>query len=122
MNNLRAWNRRDFSVTPNGYFTVLKPMGWFSTLPLPGGFRYLIGPPNGIPSPEAFDNSMAAPQLGTAFVPGQANPNYADSQKTALPLQFTSLGTQDRHLTRPALIVVAAAAISWILLWCTSHP
>ena len=40
MKGPRSWNRREFDVTPAGFFTVLKPSGWFSaTSRLPAGFR-----------------------------------------------------------------------------------
>ncbi len=103
MKDPRTWNRRDFAVTSNGYFTVLKPTGWFSTLRLPGGSRYLAGPSKGTKIPQAHENP-------------------SENGAAAVPLQFVSLGAQDRQLMRPALIVLAATAIAWILLWCTEHP
>jgi hypothetical protein len=126
MKDPRTWNRRDFAVTANGYFTILKPTGWFSAVRLPGGFRYLVGQSKGTGSPQADENptvsTTAAPPAGSTFMPEQRGPDGADSQKTAIPLQFTSLSTPDHRLMRPALIVLAAIAISWILLWCTAHP
>jgi hypothetical protein len=126
MKDPRTWNRRDFAVTSNGYFTVLKPTGWFSTVRLPGGFRYLVGQSKGTTSPQAHgnptQNPAAAPPPGSTLVPGQKSPVHADSRNTALPLQFTSLGAPDRRLMRPALIVLAATAITWILLLCLALP
>jgi hypothetical protein len=43
MNKPRLWNRRDFTPTSAGYFTVLRASRWFSTVPLPEGYRYQIG-------------------------------------------------------------------------------
>jgi len=102
MKNPRTWNRRDFSVTPNGYFNILKPDGWFSAVPLPGGFRYLSGQPKG-PASE------------------QQAPAPAGSQQSTIRLQ-TIESSMPLGLLRPALIVLAATALTWILLWCTSHP
>jgi hypothetical protein len=97
MKDPRTWNRRDFAVTANGFFTVLRPTGWFSTLRLPGGFRYLTGQSKGTTSP--------------------LPPYPTDNHPTALPLQFVSLGVQDRRVMRPALIVLAAGAITLFMLW-----
>lgn len=116
MKDPHTWNRRDFAVTPSGYFTILKPTRWFSAVHLPGGFRDLVAQSKETTLLRARENPTAA------FRPGLKALDYADSQKTALPLQFTSLGTRDSHLMRPALIVLATTALTWILLWCTAHP
>jgi hypothetical protein len=126
MKDTRTWNRRDFAVTPNGYFSVLKPTRWFSAVPLPGGFRYLVGQSKETTSPLAHENPTenppAAPPPRSTFVLEQKPPDHAGSQEITIPLQFTSLSTHDHQLMRPALIVLAATAITWILLWSTAHP
>ena len=99
----RSWNRREFTVAPNGFFTILKPTGWFSALPLPGGFRYLKGKSKRAVSPPAYENP-------------------AGGHAAAMPLQFTSLSTPHPHLMRLAAIVVAAAAITFGLLWWIARP
>lgn len=38
----KPWNRREFKVTSAGFYTVLSPGRWFSTLQLPNGYRYQI--------------------------------------------------------------------------------
>lgn len=120
MKDPRTWNRREFSVTPNGYFTVLKPTGWFSAVPLTGGFRYQLGLPKGATFPQAHENPAAAP--ASASVPGQMAPGHAGSQQTTIRLQTIESTMPDRRLMRPALIVLVATALTWILLWCTAHP
>jgi hypothetical protein len=121
MKDPRTWNRREFAVTQNGYFTILKPAGRISATRLPGSTHYLADPSKEGASPQALENpteSPAAPPPGSAFAPVQKAPFHGDSRNTAMPLQFMSLTTQDHQLLRPALIVLAASAITWILLWC----
>jgi hypothetical protein len=71
--NLHTWNRRGFSVASAGYFTVLKPTGWFAASRLPGGFRYVGGQAKAIASPQDHKNSVgnptAAHQDGWTSVP-----------------------------------------------------
>jgi len=126
MNNPRTWNRREFAVTQNGYFTILRPTGWFSATRLPGSTRYLAGKSREATSPQELEyptgNPATTPPPGSAFAPVREAPFHADSRNTAMPLQFMSLTTQDHRLMRPALIVLAASAITWILLWCLAHP
>jgi len=103
----RLWNRRETNIAQAGYFTVLRSSGWFSTLRLPGGFRYLI---KGPPTPawlEKFGGTKASPeQQSPAGVPGaQAS------------LQFGTPKTRDRSLARMAVIALAGAAITLGLLW-----
>jgi len=129
MNNPRLWNRRDFAVTPNGYFTVLKLTRWFSAVPLPGGFRYLIGPSKRTASRQILknstDNPLAALQLDQASVPAQKSLDQAESQETAILSQSIIPGALDhrlmRVLIRGALIVSAAVAITFALLWFSGN-
>ncbi len=126
MKSPRSWNRREFAVTPNGFFTILKPTGWFSTVPLPGGFRYLVGQSKGTASPQAHENSTenptTAPPPESTSVPEQMALDHADSQETAIPLQIMKPSTPDHRLLRPALVVLAATAITSILLWWITNP
>jgi len=96
MSNPRTWNRREFSVTPAGMFTVLRSNGWFSALRLPGGFRYLIRPPR--PAPV---EKMA--------------PDHAGRQEVTL--QVLNRDVLDHHPIQWLLAVLAAAGITWALLW-----
>jgi hypothetical protein len=120
MKGSRTWNRRDFFVAPNGLFSILRPAGWFSAVRLPGGFRYRVGQSKGATSPQAHEkpteNPTAAPTHESTFVPEQRALDYADSQGTAIPSQIRKLSTHDQRLMRPALIVLAATAITSILL------
>jgi hypothetical protein len=96
MTDHRTWNRRESSVTPNGFFTILRPSRWFSARQ-PDDFHYLAGQPEGAKSPWAHDHPTENPPA-------------------APTLQFVSLSAQDHHLMRTALIVLAAAAITGLLL------
>jgi hypothetical protein len=117
----RTWNRREFSVTPNGYFTVLRPSGWFSAVRLPGGFRYQVGLSERNEFPLAHENPTenptAQPPLESNFVSEQNALDHAGIQETAILSQSMQLNTHDFHLMRTALIVLAAAAISFYVLW-----
>ena len=99
----RTWNRREFDVTPNGFFTVLRSSGWFSTVRLPGGFRYLIGEPK---------RAAAA----------KADENPTGGQATGVPWHFMQPGAQEHRPARLVLIALAAVAITGILLWCIQNP
>jgi hypothetical protein len=102
-----TWNRRDFSVGSAGYFTVLKPAGWSAASRLPGGFRYLGGQPKAVESTHAPEQIAESP---------------SGSQGATIRLQTIEPGTHDHPVTRPALIVLGAAAITAILLWWTAFP
>jgi hypothetical protein len=117
----RSWNRREFSVTPNGLFTILKPTGWFATARLPGGFRYLVGQSKRTASLQAHENSTENPTAAfppkSTFGPEQKAIDHADSQETAILSQSMIPSTHDHRLMRLALIVLAATAITWLFLW-----
>jgi hypothetical protein len=115
-----SWNRREFSVTPNGYFTVLRPTGWFSSVRLPGGYRYQVDLSERNEYPLAHENPTENP--ATAFPPEstiseQKALDHADSQQTAILSQSIIPSTQDHRLMRTALIVLAAIVISYLILW-----
>jgi hypothetical protein len=109
VNHLRTWNRRDFSVQSAGFYSLLKPTGWFAALRLPGGFRYLGGQPKGPALQLAVENSTS--------VPAQRIPGDAGSQQATMRLQIMAPSTQDHRLMRLALIVLAAIAMTSLLLW-----
>ena len=97
----RSWKRREFAVTQAGYFTVLKPTGGFSAA-LPPGSRYLNDPSKGpVPLP----------------TPDQMAPGHSVNPETTISLQLVDPPAQDRHSIRLILIVLAAAAIMFALLW-----
>ncbi|WP_420239782.1 hypothetical protein ACOBR2_09515 [Telmatobacter bradus] len=94
MNKPRQWNRRDFTPTSAGYFTVLRESGWFSTLPLPGGYRYQTGTKK---KPALKPESAA--MFGITAVQSPVLQWYKDPK----------LGL--RRLVRPALILLAVGLI-----------
>ena len=117
----RTWNRREFDITPNGYFTVLKPTRWFSAVRLPRGFRYLVGLPKGTAASKVLENptenSAAALSRESTSEPAQKFPDHADDLETAILSQSIIPGTQAHRLMQTALIVLAATAITLIVLW-----
>src|SRR5271157_4146239 len=117
MSNPRTWNRREFSVTPNGYFTVLRPTGWFSTVRLPGGFRYQVGLSEPTEFTQAQENPTGALSLESTSVPEQKTLVHADNQETAILSQSMISSTHDHHLMRTVLIVLAAIVLSYLILW-----
>jgi hypothetical protein len=116
MKSRRSWNRRESSVTSNGFFTVLRSDRWFSAARLPGVSRYLAGQSKGTASPQADEDSTENPP-GAPPTQSTFAPDHAGSHKTAILSQSMIPSTHDRFLIRPALIVLAAAAITLILLW-----
>jgi hypothetical protein len=109
VNGLRTWNRRDFSAQLAGFYTLLKPTGWFSAMRLPGGFRYIGGQPKGPASQQVYENATS--------VPKQRIPSHAGSQEATILSQITAPSTHEHRLIRPALIVLAAIAMTSLLLW-----
>jgi hypothetical protein len=113
-----TWNRRGFNIAPNGYFTVLKPSGWFAASRLPGGFRYLGGQSKGPAFAQTLENGVGNPAaalpLGSTSVQKQMTPGPGD---TTIRLQTIEMSEQDHRLVRPTLVVLAATAIMSILLW-----
>ncbi len=96
----RYWNRREFDVTPNGFFTVLRPSGWFSATRLPEGFRYLI---RGAPDPR-----LKIPQA-------------TEGSGLGLPPQILTTDSNQPFLSRFVLVVLGAIALTSGLLWCLFH-
>lgn len=112
-----SWNRREFSVTPNGYFTVLRPTGWFSSVRLPGGFRYQVDLSERNEYPLAHENPEAAPPSTSTFGSEHKALDHTDSQQTAILSQSMVPSSHNYHLMRTALIVLAAIVISYLILW-----
>ena len=104
-----TWNRRDFDVAPNGFYTILKSSGWFAAWRLPAGFRYFAAQPKKTAAPRAQNVPAAALQ--------QKPLDHADSQETAILSQSMIPSTRDRRPLRLAFIVLASTAITAILLW-----
>jgi len=101
----RFWNRREFNVAPNGYFTVLRPSGWFSASRLPDGFRYSLGALRGnVPRPARACIHQAV-----------------SSPANLLPPQF-ALQSREVQWGRLVLIVFAAVLITIALLEWIGHP
>ena len=94
MKILRAVARRGATVGIAGYFNVLRSNTWFAASHLPDK-PYLIG------------------QIKTSEGP--------ESQGATIPPQILRLDAPDRRLIRLALIVLAAAAITFVALWCIGH-
>jgi len=106
----RLWNRREFDVTPAGYFTVLKPKRWFSAVRLSGTFRGLL---NGPLTPRWLEKPAGA--LGD-------EQNRTRSQQPAASLRIVQPAEGDRSLVRLAFIVLGAAAITCGLLRWICQP
>jgi hypothetical protein len=106
----RTWNRRETNVSQAGYFTVLRSSGWFSTLRLPGGFRYLL---KGPPTPGCLQKPDGAPSAE-----GQ---NQFWGQRPQVSLQLAMPWAHEHRLLRMALIAVVGATITVGLIWWLWH-
>jgi hypothetical protein len=91
MKILRAVTRRGFSVGTAGYFSVLKSSTWFPASRLPSTPYH----------------------LGDRYI-GTAEPG---SRHPASSPQILAPAVRDHRFMRPALVVLAAVAIAWTLLW-----
>jgi hypothetical protein len=107
MKILRSVNSRGNSIESAGYFTVLKTNRWFPASSLSETFDYLRPHAKVAPS---------TPALGPAAL------HRANAQQALKFSQLVNLGEQDHRLLRPALIVLAALAITWSLLLWIMHP
>jgi hypothetical protein len=96
----RSWNRREFSVSQAGYFTVLKPTRWFSAT-LPPSTKYLKGPTND----------------GFPPAPGKTTPIHTANPEAAISFQSVDPGAAGRNPIRLILIVLTAAALTLSVLW-----
>lgn len=95
MKILRAVKRRGSSVGPAGFFNVLRGDTWFAAARLPNK-PYLIGQIKATDEPES---------------PG-----------TTIPPEILKVDGPNHHWIRVAAVVVAATAITWVLLLCMMHP
>jgi hypothetical protein len=96
MKILRSMNRRGFSVGPAGYFTVLKPNTWFPASRLADSFHH------------------RSYQLGGTAVSATRN--------ATAPSLAVKLNANDPGLTRLAVTVLGATAITATLLWWICIP
>ena len=97
-------NRRSFGVASAGWFTVLRPTERFAPSRLPNRVAISPGQSKGGKSPE------------------QKALDHPDSQEATILSQTMRPSTRDHSFMRPALIVLAAIAIMWVLLsWLCSY-
>lgn len=96
MKILRSVNRRGFSLSPAGYFTVLRPNTWFPASRLNVGSEHR----------NYRLTSTAA----------------AVHQNPSAPSLSVKLNTNDPGLMRLAVTVLGAIAITSALLWWIMHP
>lgn len=119
------WNRREFTVTLNGGFAILRPTGWFAAVRLPGSNRSITGD-TGIANskrsaaPSTHLNPNAAVPHEWASLTERKAADPADSQDTAMGRSIARVGP----LMRPAVIVLVATAIMSLVLWwlCSLGP
>ncbi len=95
MKILRSVTRRGFNVSTAGWFTVLRPNTWFPASRLPEKRRHFAVQAKGAESAQESGRPAETPPT----------------------LRILELNTRDRQLTRPALVVLAALAVAWVLLW-----
>jgi len=98
MKTLHSVKHRDFGIEPAGYFNVLRPSSRFIPAHPPGDFRYLASLYKGTEFPQVHVYPIATPQFGLIPSPYRNDPVY-------------------HRLLRPALIVLAAIALTLFLLW-----
>lgn len=114
----RTWNRRSFNLTQNGFFTVLRATESFSAARLPGGFRYVVAEPKPTAPPKPDGN----PVVASTFAPVEKARDLSAGQSAEIPLQILAVSKREYSPVRPVLIVLAAAAITSILLLWIQHP
>ncbi len=98
MKTLHSVKHRDFSIEPAGYFNVLRPRDRFIPPHPPGDFRYLASLFKGTAFPQVHVNPATAPQFELIPSPYRNDPVYL-------------------RLLRPALVALAAIALTLLLLW-----
>jgi hypothetical protein len=104
MKILRSVTRRGFTVGTAGWFNILGQPRWFAATRFPGPSRHHFGLSKAAQAPDQQ-------ALGHAGIPA-----------TVIPPRISLLSTRDRGWMRPALVVLAAIASAWLLLWMLFHP
>lgn len=97
MKILRSVNRRGSTVGSAGFFTVLRPNGWFAATRLPDSFHYLN------------DRYKRAAELA---VSERRAINHADSAELTGPSNV-----ENTRWVQSGLVVLTAAAAASALLW-----
>jgi hypothetical protein len=99
MRTRRSVTHREFSVRSAGWFTVLKPDGWFPAFRLPARYVDRIS--------QSGDRTAV---------------DHAASHAPANSPQIMTPTTEDRRVMRPVLIVLTAMIVTSGLLWWIMHP
>ena len=115
MKTSSSWNRRGSAVTSNGFFTVLRSTGWFPTFRVPDGYRYATG------------KSVTDPLHPVDVVARLAVANPA-ANAPVLPESTIAFRQIDpgqvglRAWMHTLALALAAAALTFGLLWWLMHP
>ena len=120
MKILRAVLRRGSSVGTAGKFTILNSSTWFAASRLPDGIHNKAGHYLTDSVPLNSKDSSAAQAPKSTFVSGKDFSGRSGSREVEAP----SLLVDTREhcgLVRPILIVLAAIAITWGLLWWSGN-
>ena len=108
MRKPRFWNRRDFTPSAAGYFSVLRENGWFSAAPLPDGYRYAID--SGKKPARAILKPGSAALFGIAEQDSPILQWYMEPKRSL------------RWLVRLALILLLAAGVMYLSLVVLGYP
>jgi len=109
MKLLRSVTRRGFTVGQAGMFTITSPNRWFSAKRLPSGFQDLIGL-----SKRTAARVVASP---VASAPDRKTLDHVGIEEPSISLHTLESTTQDHRLVRMVLIALAAAALTFAVLW-----
>ena len=115
MKSPTSWNRRGSAVTANGFFTVLRSTGWFPTFRLPDGYRYATGKSVTDPLPPVDVVARIAVANPAATAPVMP-------ESTIALRQIDSGQVGLRAVLHTAALALAAAALTFALLWWLMHP
>lgn len=111
MKILRSVNRRGSTIESAGYFTVLRSNTWFPASRLRESFGDLVG---------RSEETAPPPESKSMLAQKAAAPT--DSEETEILSEIIKLSTPNHRPIRTALIVLAAAAITLIMLWWIANP